>query len=1183
MRNQPETQHVYNIPRLNWWFLISSAVFVLCFALMIWVDYSGGSIPLLGLKGDRKWKPYQREFYELEKKRLAADAQAAEIRAQEQGLDKLRADEKQLNEQLAARRDDLAQAQQEAARQKVRADRITREFTMEKATRDEVRSFLEAALARNRENPDSDEVREWRFKVETQNEKVAKLELEKQLHDAKHAEAQAAVEALVGAREDVERSIKRLLAGKTIITKRLDQLSSPLVQAVVNAPVAEFASGTYRVEQIVAEKHHVNVNFTTVPRVDRCITCHKGIDRKDLTPEEKSWREKHQLEVIEWSHLAQPLRSHPQLDLFVSETSPHPMSKFGCTSCHWGWDRETDFSRAGHTPDAVVKRPYRVNEKTKLWEPAADDATAEAATGKTALMTQRDAWKENYDWYHEHYNLQPMREQQYVQASCLKCHSQETHLRGAEKLDHGRRLIEQLGCWSCHKMKQIESYSVHVVGAGESLEEICRSYDVNPDDVRRLNGLSQNVSLNIGRELQIPIRTLRNPGPSLYKVATKTDKEWTRKWLADPVAFRPNTYMPKFWGLDNNKGTPERNTVEMNAITEFLFTVSQTPATPPPPVKGDAGKGQALVMELGCLGCHVVDENLLDLKAPKDLAQYMDDWEYRRARSQGPQLAGTGSKTTVNWLYAWLKDPHAYHPKTKMPSLRLSDQEAADVAEYLVGQRHAKTDAEKLPAPDANVLRAVTLEYLQVTLPRKQAEEKLNDLDSFIEMYFADPETMKYFTDPARLAREEARLKALQQEYEETFDDAVQAKADALATAIKRVKDQIVAAQKRAATLDATQKQNVFLGSKLIQRYGCYACHEIHGFETAKPIGAELTEWGSKTINKLDFGLLEMEHDRIAWLKQKLRAPRSYDNDRVGITRSPQELLKMPKFSLTEEQIDQIVTVVTGMTDEKLTADEPRKLTPAEHTIERGRWAVKELNCVGCHQIEGKGWAIRGTGIPPGMEPPMISGTPTQLRQGQRTQPDWLFHFLKAPQTGQVRPWLKARMPTFGLSDAEANLLVKYFAYEGRAQFPYVTPQYNSDPVHLAAGHQLFDQLKCALCHIVEGKALGKPLAEIPAEDLPRLAPNLSLAAKRLQRDWLINRWLPEPLAQVPGTRMPQFEYGATIAPHVLGGDGKKQREALVDYMLSLGAAADRPPVNAGPQHTSNPAVTEQPGEVKLK
>jgi mono/diheme cytochrome c family protein len=124
----------------------------------------------------------------------------------------------------------------------------------------------------------------------------------------------------------------------------------------------------------------------------------------------------------------------------------------------------------------------------------------------------------------------------------------------------------------------------------------------------------------------------------------------------------------------------------------------------------------------------------------------------------------------------------------------------------------------------------------------------------------------------------------------------------------------------------------------------------------------------------------------------------------------------------------------------------------------------------------------------------------------------------------------------------------------------------------LAAGKQLFEQLKCALCHIVDGKALGKPLAEIPEEDLPRLAPNLSQAHLRLQRDWLVNKWLVEPLAQQPGTRMPQFEYGTAIAPNILGGDGRKQIEALVDYVLTLGTHEEVAQVAPAPAPVAAPA-----------
>src|SRR6185295_17521470 len=89
MRNQPETKHAYNIPRLNWWFLFSSALFLVATAIMVWVDYSGGEIKFLGLRADRHWKFYQREFYELEKKRLAGDEKAAQLRNEEAGFTKL--------------------------------------------------------------------------------------------------------------------------------------------------------------------------------------------------------------------------------------------------------------------------------------------------------------------------------------------------------------------------------------------------------------------------------------------------------------------------------------------------------------------------------------------------------------------------------------------------------------------------------------------------------------------------------------------------------------------------------------------------------------------------------------------------------------------------------------------------------------------------------------------------------------------------------------------------------------------------------------------------------------------------------------------------------------------------------------------------------------------------------------
>jgi cytochrome c2 len=1117
MPEAPKTRHVFNIPKLHWVFFLSSALFAVCVLLMVWVDWSGGELKWLGLRGDREWKNYQMEFKEIEREKLAADIKFAQLQAQKEGLDKLHAELEAAEKQIEERRADAQRVTAQLERLRIEADLINREYLAEKAKRDEVRSIFEGLLEQTQFDYENPRVKAMQARVLAQNEKVDRLELHKQDADIKVRDVERELRGLVEARDALEREISRLKTAEDLAQRRYNLLANRRLINFLNSPLIEFAAPTLKVHQIVAENHRVDVNFAQVPRVDRCVTCHRGIDRPDPKYEISGAT----VADFKFSTLPQPFRSHPNLDLYVGDTSPHPASKYGCSVCHWGWDRETSFVRAGHTPNDVA---------------------------------QKKLWQKKYRWHEMEFLMQPMRPARHIESSCLKCHMSETHIRGAEKLTHGLRLIEQLGCWSCHRMQQLETYNTHRVALGESLAAIAKLYDVEPADIMKVNNL-RSETLAVGQDLQIPIRALQKVGPSLHKIAGKTSPEWTRKWLDDPAHFRANTYMPKFWGLENNADTPERNAAEINAITEYLFTVSEKPKYPPPPVGGNVENGKQLVSTLGCMACHVVDEKLTDLKAKPSLISRVDDWDVRRFRSQGPQLAGTGSKTTENWLYAWLKDPKQYHPKTKMPKLRLTDQEAADIAAYLVSLRHAETDEQKLPEIDPKVLDDLTVEFLEVTMPRRFALEKLNDLDDLLYKIFAE-EVL------ATLPQDEKLAADLQNEYDETFDEAILRRLQAVRARIETAKSSLARIRDELASYSPDKKKNLFLGNKLIGRYGCFACHDIKGFENAKPIGTELSDWGSKPINKLDFGLLHLDRTRFAWLEQKLKEPRSFDRGRVGVTRKPQELLKMPKFNLTEEQIEQIITAITGMTDEKLSAAEPRRLTPEEFHIERGRWLVKEFNCAACHVIEGRGGIYRDLVEAAGMEPPMVSGAPTQLRQGERTQPDWLFHFLKEPHTGEIRPWLKVRMPTFGLTDGEANVLVRYFALEARAQFPYQSPRPAPSPEKLAAGKQLFDKLQCALCHIVEGRALGKPLAEIPPEDLPRLAPDLKLAHKRLQREWLIKKWLPEPLSQVPGTRMPQFTYGE-VAPEILDGDERKQLEAIVDYILSLGEEPATPSATA--------------------
>ncbi len=78
----------------------------------------------------------------------------------------------------------------------------------------------------------------------------------------------------------------------------------------------------------------------------------------------------------------------------------------------------------------------------------------------------------------------------------------------------------------------------------------------------------------------------------------------------------------------------------------------------------------------------------------------------------------------------------------------------------------------------------------------------------------------------------------------------------------------------RLAEMNLDQKLN-YTGGKLIRQYGCYSCHDIGGFEDAKPIGTPLTTEASKLISKLDFGYFhdKIPHTKWDWFRLKVDSP----------------------------------------------------------------------------------------------------------------------------------------------------------------------------------------------------------------------------------------------------------------------------------------------------------------------
>ena len=70
---------------------------------------------------------------------------------------------------------------------------------------------------------------------------------------------------------------------------------------------------------------------------------------------------------------------------------------------------------------------------------------------------------------------------------------------------------------------------------------------------------------------------------------------------------------------------------------------------------------------------------------------------------------------------------------------------------------------------------------------------------------------------------------------------------------------------------DATLKR--YLGKKAVARQGCYACHDIPGFDNAKPIGVGLNDWGKKPPDRLAF------EDIANFIKQKYHVVESLTDE----------------------------------------------------------------------------------------------------------------------------------------------------------------------------------------------------------------------------------------------------------------------------------------------------------------
>jgi len=164
--------------------------------------------------------------------------------------------------------------------------------------------------------------------------------------------------------------------------------------------------------------------------------------------------------------------------------------------------------------------------------------------------------------------------------------------------------------------------------------------------------------------------------PDLTSEGSSVQRAWLLEFLKNPNTLRPALI----------RRMPKFNftDTESNELTDYIMTVYQNPSldrdsmplTGYTPVQIEQGK-QLFYSKYACQSCHIVDT-----KTDKGYI--------------GPTLTHVGARLTAAWIYGWLKNPQALRAGTMEPNRNMSDEDARALTAYLMSLKGSgKQEAKK--------------------------------------------------------------------------------------------------------------------------------------------------------------------------------------------------------------------------------------------------------------------------------------------------------------------------------------------------------------------------------------------------------------------------------------------------------------------------------------------------------
>jgi cytochrome c551/c552 len=796
------------------------------------------------------------------------------------------------------------------------------------------------------------------------------------------------------------------------VNERKEKVDAYVSEHMVNLTASQLAGLLDKTE--AWDPKIVQINVPEANIVDRCESCHMGIrEPVKLTAAAMSLKGKKP------DDYARAFTSHPEPDLLKI----HDPDKFGCSPCHQGNGRATTSVEKAHG-----------NYEHWLW-PLFPKGNMEAGcqtchAADMLLVTNDVGWtlSEGKDLFR--------------QRGCVGCHRYEGYDKEPEDLLSIAQQIKLIEQDKKDNLKQA-NYLMKQADTAQSNEEANRLND-RAVALKVTNSKLDLRVVQLDRTTKSLLQDMKKVGPNLKDIRLKLSRNWVPIWLKKPSAFRPTTKMPDFRFSDD----------QIKSISAYLW---QSALTDPLPQHkpGSASHGKELFESRGCLACHSIGEGdqvqggtfaaNLTRVGEKDNYDYLVRWVHNARERTRPYCPyekkdiGPDDYKKKGLPYVFdldhTKCPNDGHElqvqnMTVMPSLRLSPQDAEDVASYLVTLKKQELstypDASFMDDPKlkeegkkwirhfgcagCHEISGLEDEGRIGTELTYEGSKPIERLDFALLTETAQRGGSEPITDPDDLARlpegpakqpwyehkgffehklaepniwDKGKIKPEEEKLRMPNLHLTKEQVRALTTFLMGSQESALPVTYQYKPLD--YRRDIQEGWWVVRKYNCMGCHQlIPGQKTSLMTLARYQDAQEQLPPKL---LTEGARVDPQWLLHFLANPSlsETDTNRNGIR--PYLQVRMPTFSFSENELGKLVRFFQALSRQPFPyiPEQPPALTAKETDMARSLFSSPAAPCLKCH----------ATGDPAHDK---TATAPNFLAAKGRLKPDWVERWIIDPQ-----------------------------------------------------------------------------------------------------------------------------------------------------------------------------------------